>query len=177
MIDDDVVEECEWFDEYVEGCCQLTDRQDYAGLMRLCRQRLERFPDDHGAALDVADAYVQAGQFEEAIAFVRPYYEADPEDFDFQHCILAALAGMGKAWEEFPWKSPLPVVKMSRGVLDECYRFLLPKRKPRSVWELYERFITRGHLLFSQDDLLRQCRSAFLTRTCSAKWGHYLEEK
>ena len=42
------------------------------------------------------------------------------------------------------------------GVLDECYRFLRPKRKPRSVWDLYERFMTRGHLLFSEDDLVRK---------------------
>jgi len=25
--------------------------------------------------------------------------------------------------------------------------------------------------------IVRLCRSAFLTRTCSTKWGHYLEEK
>ena len=157
MIDDDyVVAECEWFDDYAEDFSTLLDQRDYAGLIRRCRQRFERYPDDPYAVDDLADAYVQAGQFEQAIAFVRPYYEAEPDSFDFQHCILAALAGMGKAWDEFPWKSPPPLVEMSAGVLDECYRFLRPKRNPRSVFELYALFITRGHLLFSEDDLLRE---------------------
>jgi hypothetical protein len=37
----------------------------------------------------VADADVQAGRCEEALAFVRPFSDADPDDFDFQACILA----------------------------------------------------------------------------------------
>jgi D-alanine-D-alanine ligase-like ATP-grasp enzyme len=104
----------------------------------------------------LAEAYVLAEQFEEAIALVRPYYEADAENFDLQACILNALAGMGKAWDDFPWKSPPPVIRMSDGVLDECYRFLRRKRKPRSVLHLYERFIPQGHRLFSEDDLLQE---------------------
>jgi hypothetical protein len=151
----DEVDEVEWFDVYCENHSELMQRQDYAGLIRLCRQRLKRHPHDPYAVTDVADAYVQAGQFEQSLAFAGPYYEADPESYDLQACILAALAGLGKAWDEFAWKSPPPIVRMSDGVLDECYRFMQPKRKPRFVSELYGLFIGRGHLLFSEDDLLR----------------------
>ncbi len=154
--DDDQVDECEWFDDYCEDCSELMDRKDYVGLIARCRQRLEQWPNDSYAVSALADAYVLAGQFEQAIEFAGPYYEADPEDFDLQACILSALAGLGKTWDNFPWKSPPPMLRMSDSVLDECYRWLRPKRKPRSVFELYEPFITRGHVLFSEDDLLRE---------------------
>jgi hypothetical protein len=155
MSDDDVIDDSEWFDDYCEQCSELIERQDYAGLIRACQQRLERYPHDPYAVTDVADAYVRAGQFEQALAFLGPYYEADPESYDLQACLLAALAGLGKAWNEFPWRSPPPIVRMSDGVLDECYRFLQPKRKPRSVYGLYQLFIRRGHPLFSEDELLK----------------------
>jgi hypothetical protein len=44
MIDgDEVIEDGVWFDDYVEDCCELTDRQDCAGLIRRCRQRFRRY--------------------------------------------------------------------------------------------------------------------------------------
>jgi hypothetical protein len=160
MIDeDDLADEVESSDLYCEECSELMDRQDHAGLIRCCRQRWERHPDDPCAVADVADAHVRAGQFEQAIAFVRPYYDADPDNFDFQASILESLAGLGKSWDEFPWTSRPPIIRMSGGVLDECHRFLRPKRKPRSVFEVYEQFLPRGHLLFSEEDLLRQVRA------------------
>jgi len=73
MTDDDVADEIEWWDVYCEQCSQLMDRQDYAGLIRCCRQQWERCPDSHCAVIDLAQAYVLAGQFEQAIEFVgRP---------------------------------------------------------------------------------------------------------
>lgn len=153
------VADCEWFDVYCEEHSALLHRRDYEGLLQLCRLRLARSPHDSSAAAEVAEAYVLAGRCAEALAFVRPYYEADPENFDFQACILDALAGLGKAWDEFPWKLAPTVIRMSDGVLDECYRFLRPKRKPRSVGELYGRFISRGHLLFSEDYLREGLRA------------------
>jgi hypothetical protein len=39
--------------------------------------------------------------------------------------------------------------------VDACYEFLKSKRKPRSVSELYTRFVMEGYLLFKEEDLLK----------------------
>ncbi len=44
---------------------------------------------------------------------------------------------------------------MSTEISDACYEFLRSKRKPRSVNELYTRFVMEGYLLFTEDDLLK----------------------
>jgi len=37
---------------------------------------------------------------------------------------------------------------------DACYKFLKPKRKPRSITEIYLKFVPKGYLLFTEKDLL-----------------------
>jgi hypothetical protein len=44
---------------------------------------------------------------------------------------------------------------MSAAIVDACYEFLKSKRKPRSVSELYTRFIMEAYLLFKEEDLLK----------------------
>lgn len=47
------------------------------------------------------------------------------------------------------------ILRMSTEIPDACYEFLRSKRKPRSVNELYTRFVMEGYLLFTEDDLLK----------------------
>lgn len=47
------------------------------------------------------------------------------------------------------------ILRMSTEISDACYEFLRSKRKPRSVNELYTRFVMEGYLLFTEDDLLK----------------------
>jgi len=44
---------------------------------------------------------------------------------------------------------------MSKDIIDACYEFLKPKRKPRSVLEIHTQFVTKGYLLFTEEDLFR----------------------
>ena len=44
---------------------------------------------------------------------------------------------------------------MSDDILDVCYYFLKPERKSRSVLDIHTNFITKGYLLFTEDDLFK----------------------
>jgi hypothetical protein len=151
--DEEMVKECEWLDVWCDEHHYLMEREEFDGLLGCCLARLRRNPDDPCAVDSVAEAYLLKKDFEEALRFIMPYYECAPDNPDFQASILEALSGMGRSADDFPWKIPPVLVQLDESVLDECYRFLKSNRKPRSVFELLEIFLTRGHVRFSEDDL------------------------
>jgi len=61
---------------------------------------------------------------------------------------------LGKTEDDFDWVQEPVILKMSTEILDACYEFLRSRRKPRSVNELYTRFVMEGYLLFTEEDLL-----------------------
>jgi hypothetical protein len=83
-----------------------------------------------------------------------PYYRSDPEHPLYQHAILDVLLAMGKQVEDFPWKTPPDVLRMSAAILEECYSCLKSKRKSKTIFDLYCMFMARAYLLFSEKDLL-----------------------
>jgi len=85
--DDDQVDDCEWFDDYWRGLLRVDGSAGLRRADRVLPATVGRSPDDPNAVTDLVEAYVLAGQFEQAIEFAGPYYEADPESFDFQATI------------------------------------------------------------------------------------------
>ena len=74
---------------------------------------------------------------------------------DFQHVILDALLALGKNENDFDWTGKPVILRMTSYILDACYQFLKPKRKPRSVVELHIEFVMEGYLLFTEKDLFK----------------------
>jgi hypothetical protein len=74
---------------------------------------------------------------------------------DFQHVILDALFALGKNENDFDWTEKPVILRMSSDILDACYDFLKPKRKPRPVVELHIEFVMEGYLLFTEEDLFK----------------------
>ncbi|MEA2103300.1 MAG: hypothetical protein U9P79_01480, partial [Candidatus Cloacimonadota bacterium] len=60
---------------------------------------------------------------------------------------------MGKTEDDFNWTEKPIVLKMTKKIIDACYEFLKPKRKPRSIDELYLIFVFKGYLRFKEKDL------------------------
>ena len=129
------------------------EKEDYAGLVEYCKYRAGRFPNDPYAQFYLGEAYVLNGEYEKAIEFLSRYHKKLPWNIDFQYVILDALFALGKNENDFNWFEKPIVLRMSDGILDVCYEFLKPKRKPRSVYEIHAHFDTKGYLLFTEEEL------------------------
>jgi len=138
-----------------EALVQLREAEDYPGLVRYCKRRAERFPDDPYSQFYLGEAYVLNGEYEKAIEFLSEHHKKRPDNMDFQHVILDALFALGKNENDFDWTEKPVILRMSSDILDACYDFLKPKRKPRSVVELHIEFVMEGYLLFTEEDLFK----------------------
>lgn len=169
MTQDDVAG-VEWFDDWCERASNLMHEEDYARLVKCCRERFDRDRHDLHGVEALAEAYVLNNQGQEAIDLLTPYYMNDPEESVFEHAILDALLAIGKRIEDFPWKAPPKVMPLTKAVLDACYAFLKPKRRPRPAYELIVQFMGSAYLLFSEDDLVAAL-AADKRFSVSKDWG------
>ena len=148
---------CDEPDEFEswEPPVEFLKNKDYAGLVKYCKHRAERFPDDPYAQSYLGEAYVFNGEYEKAIKFLSRHHKKQPWNIDFQYIILDALFALGKNENDFNWIEKPIVLRMSDDILDACYHFLKPKRKPRSVLEILTHFDTKGYLLFTEEKLFK----------------------
>ena len=151
----DELDDFEELDIHAETHYQLLDEEDYPALVRYCKQRAERYPDDPYAQYELGEAYVLNKEYEKAIHFLSNHHRKHPDYWDYQHVILDALFALGKTEDDFKWTEKPIVLRMSHEIVDFCYDFLKPKRKPRSVGELYIEFVSKGYLCFNEEDLLK----------------------
>ena len=140
----------EWETDY-----ELREKEDWPGLVEYCKQRAERFPDDPYAQYYLGNAYVLNGEYDKALEFLSEHHRRQPWNPDYHGVILDALYALGKTEDDFDWVQEPVILKMSTEILDACYEFLRSRRKPRSVNELYTRFVMEGYLLFTEEDLLK----------------------
>lgn len=138
-----------------EPLVEFREKKDYAGLVEYCKHRAERFPDDLYAQFYLGEAYVLNGEYEKAIEFLSHHHKKRPGSIDFQHVILDALFALGKNENDFDWIEKPMVLRMSNDILDACYYFLKPKEKSQSVLDIRTNYITKGYLLFTEDDLFK----------------------
>lgn len=145
------------FDDFEgwEPLVELREKEDYPGLVRYCKQRAERFTDDPYSQYHLGEAYILNGEPEKAIEFLAEHHRKQPDNPDFQYVILDALFALGKNENDFDWTENPVILRMSNEILDSCYKFLKPKRKPRYVSELHTEFFIKGYLLFSDIELLQ----------------------
>ena len=152
-MEQDEMNEFEWFDLWCERHAYLMEKQDYGKLVQCCRERYDRHHDDPHAVEALAEAYVLNDQNQDAIDMLTPYYMKEPDHPLYAHAILDALLAMGKRIEDFPWKTPPKVLPLTKEVLDACYAHLKSKRLPRTPFDLLFMFMGSYYLLFSEDDL------------------------
>ena len=133
---------------------ELRDKENYSGLVEYRKQRSERFHDNPYAKYYLGEAYVLNGEYEKAIEFLSEHHKHQPDNPDYHHVILDALYALGKTEDDFDWLQRPVILRMTAEIVDACYEFLRSKRKPRSVNELFTRFVMEGYLLFTEEDLL-----------------------
>ena len=145
------------FDDFEawEAVVELREKEDYPGLVRYCKQRAGRFPNDPYSQFYLGEAYVLNGEHEKAMELLSEHHRKQPDNMDFQHVILDALFALGKNEDDFDWAEKPVILRMSKEILNICYEYLRPKRKPRTISELYIEFVMKGYLLFAEEDLLK----------------------
>jgi tetratricopeptide (TPR) repeat protein len=137
-----------------EALSELHDEEDYPTLVKYCKEKLKKNPKDPYSQIYLGEAYVLNGDYEKAIQFLTRCLKNDPENIDFQYVILDALFALGKDETDYEWVEKPNILRMCKEIVDFCYEFLRPKRKPRTICDLFIEFIPKGYLLFNERDLL-----------------------
>jgi len=143
-----------------EGDSYYLEKKDYSGLLKYRKQYAERRPNDLYAQIRLGEAYNLVGYYQTAINFLTKFHRRYPDIPDFQHLILDALFATNRTENDFTWTRKPTIIRLTSAVLDWCYNYLQPKRKPRSINDLYVEFIPKGYLCFSEKDLFNALRKA-----------------
>ncbi len=142
------------FDDW-EVYYDLLEKKDYKGLLQYREERAKKFPDDPDTQYYLGEAYVLNGEYEKAILFLSDHHRSGPENPNFIHVILDALFAQGKSEDDFKWVIKPKVFRMNQEILNKCYDYLKPKRKPQPIGTLHIDFMFDGYLLFTAEDLLK----------------------
>jgi tetratricopeptide (TPR) repeat protein len=148
---EDETDDCEdWEIDYA-----LIEHEDWQGLIRYRLDVLRRHPHDHYAQWGVGDAYVRAGQYHKALEYFAPLHRQDPDLPDIQWSIVDALFGLGKDEHDFDWMEKPIILRVNEELLHQCYEYLRPKRKPRSIMDICNALlIGSGYQAFTEEALL-----------------------
>lgn len=166
--DDELYDE---FEEWEEDVYYLEEK-DYWGLLKYRKNYAQRRPHDLYAQIRLGEAYNLVGDYQAAIDFCSKFHRRYPKIPDFQHVILDALFATNRTESDFNWTRKPTIIRLTSAVLDWCYDYLQPKRKPRSIDELYIEFILKGYLCFSEEDLFNALRkdSRFVVEASDDDW-------
>lgn len=137
-----------------EGDYHLIEEEDWAGLVKLRKQRAEKHLHDLHTQWSYGEALVFNQEFKQAIEFLTPLHNKDPYYPDVIHSILDALYGLGKTENDFDWIEKPLILKLNDKTKNLCKDFLKKKRKPIPFLSLYEYLIIEFDYLKFQEEYL-----------------------
>jgi tetratricopeptide (TPR) repeat protein len=147
---DEVYDYEDWEIEY-----ELIEHEDWNGLILYRQSVLRRHPDSLQAKSGLGDAYVRAGEYQKALDYLVPLHREHPDIIDIQWNILEALFGLDKNENDFNWVEKPVILQINETLLDQCYEYLRPKRKPRSIMDICNELILGGgYQDFQEEELL-----------------------
>jgi tetratricopeptide (TPR) repeat protein len=135
---------------------ELYNSENWDELINYRKNCCKENPNDPNILWRLGEAYILNNEYDKAFKYLKKLYKKYPYHEDIQYSILDCLFALGKDENDFEWEEKPNVLRMSKEVIDKCYDYLKYKRKPRTVWELYEKFIIRNYVIFNEKDLLKE---------------------
>jgi tetratricopeptide (TPR) repeat protein len=146
------------FDDYGgyedEEYFYLLEEKDYPGLIQYCKDRATENPGDLYAKANLGKAYILNGNYEKALNYLTECHQQYPDIDEYQHLLLDVLFGMGMTENDYDWSKKPVVLRLNKDIIDACYLYLGPKRKPRSIYDIHNEFVFKGYVTFTPKDLL-----------------------
>lgn len=137
-----------------EGDYLLIQEEDWVGLLRLRKEKAKNNPKDLYCQWRYGEALVFNKEYSNAIDFLTPIYNNDPDYDDVVSSILDALFGLGKTENDFDWVEKPVVLKLDDKTKNSCTNFLKNKRKPVPFLRVYEHLIFQSdYIAFKEKDL------------------------
>ena len=139
-----------------EDDADLFYKEDCPELLKLRKTRYESNPSDPYNQYRFAEALILNKYYIQAIGFLTPIYNDDPEFIDIIHLILDALFAQGKTEIGFKWIDIPEVLRLDNKTKDLCTEILKNKRKPLPLFELHARLmLTDAYLTFNELELAK----------------------
>jgi len=132
----------------------LLEEKDYPGLIQYCKNRTAENPADLHAKAHLGKAYILNGNYEKALSYLTECHQQYPDIDEYQHLLLDVLFGMGMTEDDYDWSKRPVVLRLTKDIIDACYLYLKPKRKPRSIYNIHNEFVFKGYVAFTPKDLL-----------------------
>ena len=61
----------------------------------------------------------------------------------------------GRTEADFDWIEKPSIIHLNDESLNSLYKYLFPKRKPRSIYDVYTHFVMEGYVCFTEKELLK----------------------
>ena len=140
-----------------EDDAELYYNGKWEDLLDLRLRKARSNPNDLYAQYYLGEAYNLNKKYNEAIAFMHEWHKKEPWNDDFKSVILDALFALGKNENDIEWVIKPEIVRISKDLVDKCYKYIKSKKKNRDIHDLYYLFLTEeydGYLAFSKEDLI-----------------------
>ena len=128
--------------------------EDWAGLVEHREKKAAKYPSEHNAQWALGEAYILNSNYDKALKLLSELHRKYPDSLSVQHSILDVLFATGKDENQFSWIIKPVVRRLTKEILDSCFKFLKPKRKLRTVEEVYLDLAIRDYLCFISQELL-----------------------
>ena len=140
-----------------EDDAELYYNGKWEDLLDLRLRKARSNPNDLYAQYYLGEAYNLNKKYDEAIAFMYEWHKKEPWNDDFTIIILDALFAIGKNENDIEWVIKPEIVRISKDLVDKCYKYIKSKKKDRDIHDLYDLFLIGeyyGYFAFSKEDLI-----------------------
>lgn len=137
-----------------QGDYYYCEKEDWEGLVKLRRKLAWKSQDDIHAQISLGEAYVLNNQYDIGLKFFRNLHFKYPDISEIQHYILDILFKTNRTENDFEWIQSPEITRLNNYVSNFCFEFLINKRKPRTIDEIYIKLmIKKGYLTFTEEQL------------------------
>lgn len=130
-------------------------REDWPGLLAYQEQIAKKRPNCIDEQWKLCQSYINNGLYEKALNYLGILYQNAPDDKNIIGSLVEVLLLLGLSENDFNFEKPPVVFRLHADLLDICYAFLIGKRKPEVILNLYcSLILSADYLDFEEVDLI-----------------------